>query len=140
MNSLVKFVGISLGMHRTVCFFRPGRLGIGFLLLAASVFPQTIHAQAPSLLWTNGGGRVFAVDGQTNVYAHNNGTVVKLSPSGSLSNTIVLSLLAGVAQRDSTNAYYFAGSLPSAGGNQYPYPTFFLAKYTSEGSIIWTNS
>jgi hypothetical protein len=53
--------------------WRRGRRVFGVLLVGwilALILAQTVRAQTPTLLWTNAGGRVFAVDAQTNVYAH----------------------------------------------------------------------
>ena len=86
-----------------------------FLLLGAfslSLMATRAQAQAPALLWTtNIGARVFAVDGQTNVYANAGGTVITLSPSGvPFQTNTICPVAASFAERDVAGNFYFAGS------------------------------
>jgi hypothetical protein len=127
----------------------------------AGAIAQPLWAQAPPLAWTaNVGARLFAVDSQTNVYANAGGTVVELTSTGVPVQTNAMCPLPGVAQRDSSGNFYFAGSFDGTqdfggitlvGGwinnvNCSPpcwvrgYPTCFLAKYSSGGSLQWAVS
>jgi hypothetical protein len=132
------------------------------LLILAALSTHRLCAQAPGLLWTtNVGGNVFAVDGQTNVYANANGTVITLNANGQpfATNLIcpVPSVLAGFAAMDSGGNFYFAGSFDGTndfggttlvGGwindfNFHPpkwvagYPTCYIAKYAGNGALLW---
>jgi Chitobiase/beta-hexosaminidase C-terminal domain/Immunoglobulin domain/Divergent InlB B-repeat domain len=125
-------------------FLFRSRHSLGFALLTfAFALPQIVRAQAPSLLWTNSGGRVFAVDEQTNVYAGSGGIVTTLNRDGVPLETNTLSPYPGLAQRDPAGNYYFAGVLPGSplfDGYNYTNPACALTKYTSTGTLIWSNS
>jgi hypothetical protein len=135
----------------------------GILLLTfGTLCTQQLCAQAPALLWrTNINANVFAVDDQTNVYANANGVVITLDSGGHpfATNTIcpVPSLQPGFAKRDAAGNFYFGGTFDGTndfggtvlvGGwindiNFSPpkwvagYPTCYLAKYGSNGSLLW---
>ncbi len=114
------------------------------LLISASVLiAASANAQAPALLWTtNVGALVFAVDGQTNVYASAANVVMKISPIGEVLQSISLTNRPGLAQRDSAGNLYYAGTYPgSFNGSGYDYGTSFscfLTTYNSAGSVIRT--
>src|SRR2546425_326830 len=82
------------------------------LSLTVLLFAAQAQAQAPGLQWsTNIGARVFAVDGQTNVYANTNGTLIRLSGGGVPVQTNTLcSVTNGLARRDVSGNFYLAGS------------------------------
>ena len=80
--------------------------------LSLIVLSFRVQAQAPGLLWTtNIGARVFALDSQTNVYANVGGTVIQLSATGVPLQTNAICPIPGLAQRDSSGNYYYAGSV-----------------------------
>jgi hypothetical protein len=132
-----------------------------FILLLTLCSANRLCAQAPGLLWTtNVGGTVFAVDGQTNVYANANGTVITLNASGQPFATNVIcpvpSVRASFAAMDPLGNFYFAGSFDGTNdfggttliggwtnGNFFPprwqagYPTCYLAKYAQNGALLW---
>jgi len=101
------------------------------------------------VLWTtNVGAGLFAVDNQTNVYANANGTIIVLSGAGIPVQTNILCQLPGAAQRDAAGNFYYAGVRPafnSGGGGSggiFHYGTTnacYLAKFSSAGSLIWSN-
>ena len=104
---------------------------------------SAVFAQAPNLLWeTNVAARVFAIDNQTNVYASASNLVIKLSPAGSVLQTLTLTNRPGIAQRDASGNYYFAATYPgSFNGSGYDYSTnssCFLAIYDSAGQLTRT--
>jgi uncharacterized repeat protein (TIGR02543 family) len=104
-------------------------------LVFGSLFAR---AQAPALLWTNNlGATVFAVDDSTNVYAHANGTIFILNANGVPLQTNILSERTGIPLRDTSGDFYFSGIEPG----QFPGDPIkcFLARYTSAGSLIWSN-
>src|SRR6266853_386035 len=117
--------------------------------LMAAWIPLSVGAQAPDLLWTtNVGARVFAVDDQTNVYASTGGSVIELNGSGVPLQTNSFCPLPGFAQRDAAGNIYFAGAFPlpcqfctvtpvDFGGVTLSNGLFYIAKYNSEGSLIW---
>ncbi len=119
------------------------------LLCLGLLSTRPAHAQAPGLLWQTNmiGASVVAVDGLTNVYASTNGTVITLNSAGVPFQTNVLSDLPGRAQRDTAGNLYFAGVRPAfntggGGGGIFDYGSTnacFLAKYTSAGTLIWSN-
>src|SRR5437763_1191866 len=81
-------------------------IALCFLALA-----RAACAQAPGLLWsTNVGGRLFAVDAQTNAYAAAGTNVILINKSGQPFQTNSFCPVPGVAQRDSSGNFYFAGS------------------------------
>src|SRR5690242_6860789 len=76
------------------------------------VLVNSALAQAPGLLWsTNVGATLFAVAGQTNLYANRGGDVIVLNSSGVPQQTNTICPLPGMARRDSAGNYYFAGLL-----------------------------
>lgn len=120
-------------------------------------------SQTPGLLWsTNLGARVFAVDEQTNVYANAGGTVIKLNAAGVPFQTNAICPIPGIAERDTAGNYYFAGNFDGtqnfggitlvggwtnapvgpggATGWAAGYPTHYVAKYASTGSLQWVKS
>ncbi len=117
--------------------------------LMAAWIPLSVGAQAPDLLWTtNVGARLFAVDDQTNVYASTGGSVIELNASGQALQTNSFCPLPGFAQRDAAGNIYFAGAFPlpcqfctvtpvDFGGVTLSNGLFYIAKYNSEGSLIW---
>lgn len=124
------------------------------LLLLGVISALPAWGQAPGLAWTNNAGAaLFAVDAQGNIYASTNGTVEVLNSSGQLIQTTNICPIPGIAQRDASGNYYFAGSFAGTqdfggitlvGGfifqNNPPdphFPTCYLAKYNSGGSLIW---
>jgi hypothetical protein len=143
---------------------RPG--SIRWFLLATAIswlgfdsLLQTAVAQAPGLLWTTDvGARLFAVDDQTNLYANLGGKVIVLSSAGVPLGTNTICPLKGVAQRDSSGNFYFAGNFDGTQdfggitlvggwtqGSPSPpwtagWPTCYLAKYSSNGSLLWAES
>lgn len=151
----------SIGVSGSIKAFYRSAHALALVVVGLVVVPGTVHAQAPGLLWTtNVGGTVFAVDGQTNIYANANGTVITLSAEGQpfATNPIcpVPSLQPEFAKLDSTGNYYFAGDFDGTnnfGGTnlvggwinmgaipprwQPGYPTGFLAKYSGNGTLQW---
>ncbi|NOS69324.1 MAG: immunoglobulin domain-containing protein [Verrucomicrobia bacterium] len=124
------------------------------LLVAVQAF-----GQVPSLLWsTNIGATLFAVDNQTNSYANVGGSVIVINPNGVPVSTNVICPKPGVARRDASGNFYFAGNFdgtqnfggitlvggwtnwPSAGQWTPGYPTHFITKYTSNGTLVWAKS
>jgi len=120
-----------------------------------------VRGQAPGLLWSNNvGARLFAVDAQSNVYASTNGTVIKMNSAGVPLQTTPICPLPGIAQRDSAGNFYFLGNFDGTqnfGGItlvggwtnwlysgkrtwQAGWPTCYLAKYGSAGSLQWVIS
>jgi hypothetical protein len=112
---------------------------------------------APGLLWaTNIGATLFAIDSQTNLYANTGGTVFTLSGNGAVLQTNTVCPLPGIARRDSAGNFYFAGAFDgtqnfggitlvggwtnNAGHYSPGYPTCFLAKYSSNGTLQWVTS
>ena len=128
-----------------------GRFAILPLLL---LFAAQIFGQAPSLVWsTNIGATLFAIDANTNVYANVGGTVIKLSGDGVPLQTNAICPRSGIAIRDSSANYYFAGLMPSHAivQNMYFDPQDFggvvlsnmpvyLAKYSSAGTLLWATN
>jgi hypothetical protein len=132
------------------------------LLFLSSLFVATnCLADGPGLLWTtNVGGRLFSVDGQTNLYANAGGSVITLSDAGPSLQTNTICPLPGIARRDLAGNYFFGGifdgtqdfggitlvggcTICYAGrpGQWLPgYPTCFLAKYNGSGSLLWVKS
>jgi len=127
-------------------------LGLDPLVLKSS-------AQAPGLLWsTNIGAQLFAVDDQTNLYANAGGKVIVLDSAGAPVRTNAICPLNGVAQRDGSGNFYFAGSFDGTqnfggitliGGWTNPpgrptwnsgFPTCYLAKYGGNGNLLWVVS
>jgi hypothetical protein len=79
------------------------------LLLAFSA--RTARSQAPGIVWSNNiGATLFAVDGQTNLYANANGNVIILNGAGLPLVTNSICPLPGMARRDPAGNYFFAGS------------------------------
>ena len=116
----------------------------GPILVTALIgaLPHAAHAQAPALLWsTNIGAKLFAVDGQTNVYATSRGKVIQLTGSGVPVQTNVICPLGGIAQRDTAGNYYFSDyhdpGTDLGGGTLTNNTPFFIAKYTSTGTLVW---
>src|ERR1700722_6397020 len=67
--------------------------------------------QAPGLMWsTNVGATLFALDTNGNTYATTNGSVIILNSSGALIQSNSICPIPGIAQRDASGNYYFAGS------------------------------
>src|SRR5258707_6761786 len=139
------------------------KLSILGALLFFTAFPRGLHAQAPGILWTtNLAATLFAVDAQTNVYANIGGSVITLASAGTptQTNTIcpVTSPAPTIARRDDSGNFYFLGNFdgtqdfggitlvggwtnwPSPGHWTRGYPTCFLAKYDSNGSLQWVFS
>lgn len=101
---------------------------------------------------------MFAVDNQTNSYANVGGSVIVINPNGVPVSTNVICPLPGKAQRDSSGNYYFAGTFdgtqnfggitlvggwtnwPFAGQWTPGYPTHFVTKYSSNGTLVWAKS
>ena len=118
------------------------------------------RADSPGLLWsTNLAANLFAVDEQTNVYASVGGSVIKLNGNGLPLQTNTICPIPGIAQRDAFGNYYFAGNFdgtqdfggitlvggwtnnPSNPGQWNPgSPTHYVAKYTSNGGLLWVTS
>ena len=113
-------------------------------------------AAAPGLLWTtNLGAQVFAVDGQTNVYANLGGAVLRFGAAGDLLSSNAICPLPGLARRDAAGNFFFAGTFDGTNdfggvklmggwtnynfsGKWMPgYPTCFLAKYSASGALVW---
>src|SRR5439155_1495846 len=130
------------------------RLSVSFIVLMTGLLVEQTSAQAPGLAWaTNLGAQVFAVDGQTNVYANAGGTVFVLNGNGAVLQTNGICPIPGIARRDSAGNYYFSGSFDGTqnfggitlvGGwtnnnGQYSpgWPTCYLAKYAGNGSLQW---
>jgi hypothetical protein len=133
-----------------------------FVILATLSAGLSARAQAPGLIWSNNiGANLFALDSLANVYASTNGTVYKLNSAGVPIQTNTICPLPGIAQRDSSGNYYFLGSFDgtqdfggitlvggwtnwSFGGQppkwQPGWPSCFLAKYDSGGSLLWVDS
>lgn len=125
-----------------------------FTTLAGILLPAVVQAQAPSLSWsTNPGATLFAVDLQTNAYANVGGKVIVISPAGQALQTNTICPLPGIARRDNAGNFYFAGSFDgtqdfggitllggytnSLGHWGGGWPSAYLAKYTSVGSLLW---
>lgn len=121
--------------------------------------PDSLNGATPTLLWTNSlSARIFAVDAQTNVYAHAGGAVIVLNGSGVQIASNSVCPLPGVARRDLDGSYFFAGSFDGTqdfggitlvgGWTNWPgpgrwtpgFPTCFLAKYSSAGALQWVSS
>jgi hypothetical protein len=131
-------------MNLLRCFF-PGRAPLGYaflsILLASRLAAQ---AQAPAVLWsTNLNARVFAVDDQTNVYANVGGTVITINSAGVPVQTNAMCPNATTVQRDAGGDFYFAGQAPGGVFNgswtDYPTNSCFLARFTSAGTLVWSN-
>ena len=150
-RSILKVSGKSrCGIHLVLVLIRApfSRWQLWPALIAAWV-PLSVGAQAPDLLWTtNVGARLFAVDDQTNVYASTGGSVIELNASGQALQTNSFCPLPGFAQRDAAGNIYFAGAFPlpcqfctvtpvDFGGVTLSNGLFYIAKYNSEGSLIW---
>ena len=126
----------------------------------AALLSFSAFAQAPVLLWsTSVGATLFAVDTQTNSYAYVGGSVIVINPNGVPVSTNVICPLPGLARRDSSGNYFFAGrfdgtqnfggitlvggwtnfSLPPYGWVA-GYPTLFVTKYNSAGVLQWAKS
>ena len=123
-----------------------------------STLPPRLATAAPGLAWvTDVGAQVFAVDGQTNVYANTGGTVFKLAGSGvPVATNVLCSVSHAVARRDGSGNLYLAGSFDgqqdfggttltggwtnNAGHYTAGWPTCFLAKYNSAGTLQWVKS
>ena len=143
--------------------FPRGSRGSATLLvgLLALFLVRVAWAQAPTLAWsTNVGARLFAVDGQTNVYANAGGSVLVLNGNGAVLQSNSICPVPGLARRDSAGNYYFSGSFDGTqdfggitlvggwinGVNFNPprhapgYPTCFVAKYGSNGSLQWVTN
>jgi hypothetical protein len=124
-----------------------------FVLAFYSASSARVQGQAPGLAWrVNVGAQVFAVDAQTNVYANAGGTVITLTGAGATLSTNSICPVPGLAQRDASGNYYFAGQLDgtqdfggitlvggftNSPGHQYQRgaPTCFLAKYGPGGNL-----
>lgn len=134
----------------------PIPIAVGVLTLWACI-PS--YGQAPGLLWTtNIAATLFAVDAETNAYANVGGSVIKLSPNGVPLQTNSICPIPGMAQRDATGNFYFAGNFdgtqdfggitlvggwtnwPTPGNWTPGYPTHYVAKYASNGSLLWVTS
>src|SRR5438132_1343927 len=130
------------------------RLSVSLSVLMAGLLVEQTCGQAPGLAWvTNLGAQVFAVDGQTNVYANAGGTVFVLNGNGLVLQTNGICPIPGIARRYSAGNYYFSGSFDGTqnfvgitlvGGwtnnnGQYSpgWPTCYLAKYAGNGSLQW---
>jgi hypothetical protein len=124
-----------------------------------AVFGQNVPsgAAAPSLLWvTNLNAQIFDVDAVTNIYANNGGSVLVVNSSGRLLQSNSICPIPGIARRDSSDNYYFAGCFDgpvnfggvtltggwtnNSGHYSSGYPTCFLAKYSSGGNLLWATS
>lgn len=129
------------------------------LVVLAGLLPTLAFAQAPGVVWsTNLGATLFAVDAQTNAHANVGGKVIAISSAGLPLQTNTICPLPGVARRDDAGNLYFGGSFdgtqdfggitivggwtnwPSPGHWTPGYPTCFLAKYASNGSLQWVKS
>ena len=81
------------------------------LILLAAAIAQPLWAQAPPLTWTtNLGARLFAVDGQTNVYANVGGKVIQSTALGVPTQTNTICPVDGIARRDAAGNFYFGGN------------------------------
>jgi hypothetical protein len=112
-------------------------------LLLAGLIPSQLQAQ-PSLTYTPYvGARVFAVDGQTNVYANAGGTVFKFNGDGvplQTNQPCPAGTAASQAQRDAAGNFCFTGTYNppvNFGGVTLSNGGVFLAKYTAAGSLVW---
>lgn len=129
------------------------------LVAIVALLALPASGQAPSLLWsTNLGAQVFAVDEQTNVYVNAGGSVIQLNAAGVPLQTNAICPLPGIAQRDEAGNYYFSGNFdgtqnfggitliggwtnwPNPGHWASGYPTHYIAKYSSNGSLQWAKS
>jgi hypothetical protein len=111
----------------------------GGLFAAAS-----LRAQAPAFAWrTNVGATLLGIDAQTNIYANNGNTIITLNSQGIPQATNTFNQPNSVVQRDVAGNFYFAGVRPaSVSGSGVDYGTTnacFLTKYTSGGSLVWSN-
>jgi hypothetical protein len=142
--------------RRSWCRLQP-RTAVALLVCAAG-FSLSAEAQ-PALSWsTNVNARLFSVDAQQNAYATFNGQIVRISGAGAALTTNAVCPLPSVAQRDSQGNFLFAGNFdgtqdfggitlvggwtnwPSPGNWTPNWPTCFLAKYDSSGSLLWVTS
>jgi hypothetical protein len=142
---------------------RVASLSFRFPLLIAGcsimALAQSAPGQAPGLLWSTGvGGRLFAVDAQTNAYAAAGTDVIVIDRSGHAFQTNSFCPLPGLIQRDSSGNFYFGGSFdgtqdfggitlvggwtnwPAPGHYNPGWPTCFLAKYAANGALQWATS
>jgi len=114
------------------------------LVVLVGIEVPAVRAQAPSLAWTaNVSGQLFAVDSQTNSYVNVSGTVIQLSPAGVPLQTNAICPLPGIAQRDNTGNFYFAGTFNGTqdfGGITLTGLGNYCAKYTSDGTLDWAVS
>ena len=134
----------------------PKQLVALVLSVAACLGAVAAHAQSSSLLWrTNLGATLFAVDAQARAYANAGGNVIVVNAAGEAISTNVVCPVAGIARRDGDGSYWFAGSFDGTqdfggitlvGGwtnwgapPQWTpgWPTCFLAKYNSGGTLQW---
>ncbi|EEF63301.1 hypothetical protein [Pedosphaera parvula] len=125
-------------------------------LLLATAFPA--RAQAPSLSWSNNiGARAFALDGLNNVYASAGNQIIVLNSAGVAQSTNVICPLPGIVKRDAAGNLYFGGNFDGtqnfggitltggctncAFGHYGPgWPSCYLAKYSSGGTLQWVTS
>lgn len=111
---------------------------------------RSTQAQAPAVLWrTNIGAQLFAVDDQTNLYANINGTVITLNSAGQRVATNFLNSASGIVRRDASGNFYFLGlnagtnvlfQVSSGFQTNYAFGAFLIAKYSGDGSLIWSNN
>jgi hypothetical protein len=122
---------------------------------AATVSPDY---QAPALVWTTASGATaFALDDQHNVYASVSNDIIVLNAGGIPQQTNSYCPLPGVVKRDSAGNFYYGGSFDGTqnfggitlvGGCQKcgmghyapGWPSCYLAKYSSTGTLQWVTS
>jgi hypothetical protein len=122
-----------------------------------AVFGTNVPALAapPGSVWsTNLHARLISADAQTNLYVNAGGTVYILNSAGTPFQTNVICPRPGIAKRDAAGNYYFGGAFDGSqnfggitlvGGwtsqGYIPgYPTCFLTKYSSTGSLLWATN
>jgi hypothetical protein len=114
----------------------------------AFLIPHLTQAEVPSLTWTPYvGATVIGVDSQTNVYANSAGTIYVFNGNCVPVSTNYMCPNAGLAQRDATGNFYFAGvfnGVINFGSgvtlsNTQPATSGFVVKFTAGGAAIWAH-
>lgn len=123
-------------LYRSAC-------ALAFVAVGLVALPAA-HAQVPAILWrTNVSASFLAVDAQTNVYLDSGSTIITLNSAGIPQQTNAFNQPTSIAQRDASGNYYFAGVRPGTNtGAGVDYGTTnacFLTKYTSGGTLVWSN-